>query len=325
MTQSITKNGIGTGATQPPRPDDFGITTEKLRRVETVLRWGRGSFGYVYFALCVSIASVWTVVVRTDLRGWETVLNTVGLSVAGVFLLFIPVGVPLLGLGEVVLEIARALIPDVRRTFEFQAATAEYEKARQNAREQLSIEAKRFEQQERDRLRRERMQQVNGLLQLAPRQFEHAVAQLYETMGYVVEVTPAVNDEGRDVIATRGRERLYIECKRYALRRTVGRPELQKLVGALPNSSARGVFVTTSSFSGPAREYAKARGVELVDGKALAGLLRKTYGESAGVTKVRVMCHYCGEMVAFPFGSGVQASQCANNHTVQFDPSTYTH
>ena len=56
----------------------------------------------------------------------------------------------------------------------------------------------------------------------------------------------------------------------------MGRPEVQKFVGALHGKRARkGVFITTSSFSADAIEYV-ARiepKVVLIDGRSLAGLM----------------------------------------------------
>jgi restriction system protein len=65
-------------------------------------------------------------------------------------------------------------------------------------------------------------------------------------------------DEGIDGIINEDRlglEVVYIQAKRW--KDTVSRPELQKFVGALHGHNARkGVFITTSSFSKGAVEYA---------------------------------------------------------------------
>ena len=59
-------------------------------------------------------------------------------------------------------------------------------------------------------------------------------------------------------------------------RYSVGRPEVQKFVGALQGQRARkGVFITTSSFSKDAREYAlKVESkLVLIDGEELSNLM----------------------------------------------------
>jgi restriction system protein len=64
---------------------------------------------------------------------------------------------------------------------------------------------------------------------------------------------------------------IYLQAKRWE--GTVGRPEIQKFVGALHGRRARkGVFITTSSFSAEAVSYVQTIDpkVALVDGKQLA-------------------------------------------------------
>uniref|UniRef100_UPI0005935D35 restriction endonuclease n=1 Tax=Nocardia higoensis TaxID=228599 RepID=UPI0005935D35 len=73
-----------------------------------------------------------------------------------------------------------------------------------------------------------------------------------------------------------GLERIYVQAKRYGADNTVGRPEIQAFVGALHGvGAARGVFITTSSFTSGAREYAQniATRVILIDGRRLAELM----------------------------------------------------
>lgn len=73
-----------------------------------------------------------------------------------------------------------------------------------------------------------------------------------------------------------GLERIYVQAKRYAADNTVGRPEIQAFVGALHGvGAARGVFITTSTFTSGAREYAQNIGTRiiLIDGGRLAELM----------------------------------------------------
>ncbi|MFE9790003.1 restriction endonuclease [Nocardia salmonicida] len=73
-----------------------------------------------------------------------------------------------------------------------------------------------------------------------------------------------------------GLERIYVQAKRYAADNSVGRPEIQAFVGALHGvGAARGVFITTSTFTSGAREYARGIGtrVILIDGRRLADLM----------------------------------------------------
>lgn len=84
-------------------------------------------------------------------------------------------------------------------------------------------------------------------------------------------------DEGIDGIIAEDRlglEMVYLQAKQWE--GTVGRPEIQKFVGALHGKRARkGVFITTGTFSAEATEYVRNiyPRVALVDGTQLAQLM----------------------------------------------------
>ena len=101
---------------------------------------------------------------------------------------------------------------------------------------------------------------------------------MFRKMGYTANVTPPSNDGGYDIELRSGCESAIIECKCYSLKHSVGRPLIQKLVGANSVVKAdRMIFVTTSHFSAGAIEYATEVGVELIDSVELVKLLRQ-YG-----------------------------------------------
>lgn len=114
----------------------------------------------------------------------------------------------------------------------------------------------------------------------SPRFFEHLVVDLLLKMGYgragggAGERVGQSGDEGIDGIISEDRlglEMVYLQAKRWE--GTVGRPEIQKFVGALHGRRARkGVFITTGSFSAEATAYVHTIDpkVALVDGKQLA-------------------------------------------------------
>ena len=65
---------------------------------------------------------------------------------------------------------------------------------------------------------------------------------------------------------------IYIQAKRWDPDKGIGRPEIQKFVGALVGQGAgKGLFITTAQFTREAREYAQK--VVLVDGQMLAKLM----------------------------------------------------
>lgn len=73
-----------------------------------------------------------------------------------------------------------------------------------------------------------------------------------------------------------GLARIYVQAKRYGPESVVGRPQVQGFVGALHGQQAtQGVFITTSSFSREALDYARSvnASVILIDGERLANLM----------------------------------------------------
>jgi restriction system protein len=72
-----------------------------------------------------------------------------------------------------------------------------------------------------------------------------------------------------------GLDRVYVQAKRFS-EGTIGRPQVQGFVGSLVGRAAtKGVFVTTSTFSQQAIEYAKnlPQRVILIDGQRLTDLM----------------------------------------------------
>lgn len=118
---------------------------------------------------------------------------------------------------------------------------------------------------------------LNRIHQKSPDFFEQLVVALMEKMGYGRgQVTQKSRDEGIDGMVYQdklGFDVIYIQAKRYDREKTVGRPELQKFGGAIPEKNAKGLFVTTGKFSQDARKYASDRHIILVDGQRLAELM----------------------------------------------------
>jgi restriction system protein len=115
--------------------------------------------------------------------------------------------------------------------------------------------------------------------------FEQLVVRLLTTMGYggsLVDAGRAIGksgDGGVDGIIKEDRlglDLLFIQAKKWD-NTVVGRPEIQKFVGALHGQKAKkGIFITTSTFSKEARDYAEGlddRRVILIDGAQLTSLM----------------------------------------------------
>lgn len=127
---------------------------------------------------------------------------------------------------------------------------------------------------------------LNEVMNQSPDFFEKLVVDLLVAMGYGgskienSQVLGKTGDEGIDGIIKEdklGFDKIYIQAKRWDTDRTVGRPELQKFVGALTGQGAsKGAFITTASFTKEAIEYVSkqhACKIVLIDGKSLAALM----------------------------------------------------
>ena len=129
-------------------------------------------------------------------------------------------------------------------------------------------------------------QVIGEIMKLSPAQFERLVVKLLLVMGYCNGITDAgkvtklAKDGGIDGIIKEdkfGFDNIYIQAKQWALTQTVGRPEIQKFVGALAGQHAqKGLFITTAKYSADARDYVERSSgakVVLVDGEALVKLM----------------------------------------------------
>lgn len=117
----------------------------------------------------------------------------------------------------------------------------------------------------------------------SPQFFERLVVELLIKMGYGGSRGDAgqnvghAGDEGIDGIISEDRlglDVVYLQAKRWE--GTVGRPEIQKFIGALHGKRAKkGVFITTGSFSSEAWGYVEHIDprVVLIDGRNLAQLM----------------------------------------------------
>ncbi|MCE5180057.1 MAG: restriction endonuclease [Porphyromonadaceae bacterium] len=126
---------------------------------------------------------------------------------------------------------------------------------------------------------------LNKVVQLSPALFERLVVELLVKMGYGGSIKDAgkaigkSGDEGIDGTIKEdklGLDIIYIQAKRWKPGNIVGRPELQKFVGALAGQGAKkGIFITTSNFSHDARAYSPRNETKivLIDGEQLAQLM----------------------------------------------------
>ena len=120
------------------------------------------------------------------------------------------------------------------------------------------------------------------VIDLSPAFFERLVIELLVKMGYGGSIKDAgkaigrSGDEGIDGTIKEdklGLDIIYVQAKRWKTGNVVGRPEIQKFVGALAGQGAKkGIFITTSSFTKEALDYTPKNETKivLIDGERLA-------------------------------------------------------
>jgi restriction system protein len=125
---------------------------------------------------------------------------------------------------------------------------------------------------------------LENVLQLSPGDFERLIVELLVKMGYGGNVKEAGNaigrsgDGGIDGIIkedTLGLDIIYLQAKLYSDTK-IGEPDIRDFAGSLDGVQAtKGVFVTTTDFSNPARQYVDRipKRIILINGQELAELM----------------------------------------------------
>ena len=130
-----------------------------------------------------------------------------------------------------------------------------------------------------------KQQLLDEILNSNPAFFEQLVVDLLVKMGYGYDKSSGIvvgspNDGGIDGIINEdklGLDKIYLQAKRFNNNNSIGRPELQRFVGAMQNVQ-KGVFITTSKFTKQAIDYAnkqQQKNLKLIDGEMLSELMVK--------------------------------------------------
>lgn len=161
-----------------------------------------------------------------------------------------------------------------------EAARAAIEGEARTLREQVARGKERI-----DRLRQQGRRADAKLAQLdtlTPEGFEEFVGELFEALGFEVEVVGGSGDEGADLRVRRGGLTGIVQCKYSKGKAVVGSPELQKFLGTVHHTgSHKGFFVTTRTFSLAAERFVAEHPIELIDGPRLVELVREAIGPGA--------------------------------------------
>ena len=140
-----------------------------------------------------------------------------------------------------------------------------------------------------------RSQLLDKLNELTPRQFELFSRKMLQAYGFVdVKVTNISSDGGIDGY---GKLRLGLatmnvafQCKRW--QGNVGRPEVDKIRGAIQGEFEQGVFFVTSDFTPRAREASLRKGavpIILLNGESIVDLMIQ---KGIGVERVPLYMYY---------------------------------
>lgn len=96
--------------------------------------------------------------------------------------------------------------------------------------------------------------------QLTDREFEIVMAEIYNKLGYKVELTKSTRDGGKDIIIRKpeilGDFIYYVECKKNAAKRHIGVGMIRSLVGTINTDHVNGgILATTSYFTPDAKKF----------------------------------------------------------------------
>lgn len=115
---------------------------------------------------------------------------------------------------------------------------------------------------------------VSNMYALSPEAFEAHVANTYGALGYKTSVTRRVGDQGIDVLAERGQERIGIQCKRTT--EAVSNSAVQEAyAGKAHYQCSSASVIALGGFTSSARSLASTTGVSLIDGPAYADLFHR--------------------------------------------------
>ena len=113
---------------------------------------------------------------------------------------------------------------------------------------------------------------------MSPREFEEAVRDMFEGLGYRLSLTKQSGDGGIDLDGHRlglGGGRVVVQCKRYS--GAVSVAQVRDLFGVVSSDSniEAGFLVTTGHFSSQTRDFAKDKRITLIDGLELQARFRQ--------------------------------------------------
>ncbi|WP_200376131.1 restriction endonuclease [Thiocystis violacea] len=121
-----------------------------------------------------------------------------------------------------------------------------------------------------------RIQNLSNIDSMSGKEFESAIALLYECKGYNVKMTASTGDFGVDVIAEKHRKVTVIQTKRHT--NNIGVKAVQEVsAGAYYYKADHAAVITSSFFTNQAKKLADSTGVELIDRERLMEIWANTH------------------------------------------------
>lgn len=155
-------------------------------------------------------------------------------------------------------------IPGASLLEKYESKLAKYEEYKEKKRIE---EEKRKAREELERKRRS----WKYWTELSPFEFENEIAELYRRNGYDARVTPATNDGGIDIILSKGRTDILVQCKKHNSK--VGPAPARELYGVMSSRGVRkGFLVCPAGFTSGAYDFAKKHNIRLIGLKRIMEL-----------------------------------------------------
>ncbi len=241
----------------PPTPADFGLTAEDLAVIKglesaakTAERWQ-----LPFLTAPAIIGLVLPFALAFNKVNW---IKGVGLStflLSGLFvtLVYLLVFVPFI-------ERRLHRHPKYRGYLEFTDAVTQYEKSK-----------------------RAFWLNLSGLA------FEQQLADLYTRLGFSANVTKASGDEGVDIVLTRNRKTIIVQCKQHS--KPVGPAIVRELYGAMISFKAdSAILACTSGFTVGVSRFVKGKPIELIDVDAILRMQEKLNSDVVNNAQGVILC-----------------------------------
>lgn len=136
---------------------------------------------------------------------------------------------------------------------------------------------------------------AGSIERLSWRDFERLVGASFEKDGFAVTHTGGGGaDGGVDLILTKGGESTLVQCKQWRAQK-VGVSTVRELYGVMAaRGAAHGIVVSPGEFTPDALEFARGQNIELLNGRALAAILREPGIAKATARPHAPTCPKCG-------------------------------